>query len=176
MSDDRTETPPHAHDVSGAGDRYEALVEVLQHQESQAERDREREYEQLRRRLERAGPPLWAAGVLLLVTAWLWLLPPAFLRIDPPEPQPIEQEDASLRFAMYVQAQRIKAYREATGRYPTRLEEAGPPLPAMRYTRLNDDLYQLTGETDRLTLTYVSDLPLKDFVGPGAYVIDESNL
>lgn len=176
MSDDRTERPQHAHDISGAGDRYEALVEVLQHQESQAERDRERESEELRRRLERDGPPWWPVAVLVVVAAWLWLLPPGFLRIDPPEPQPIEQEDASLRFVMYVQAQRIKAYREETGRYPARLEDAGPPLPSMRYTRLSDDLYQLTGETDRLTLTYVSDLPLEDFVGPGAYVIDESKL
>lgn len=174
VSDDRDESLRRAHHISGAGDRYEALKEVLEHQSAQAARDRDREARELRRQQEEEGAPYWLVAVLLMMMAWLWLLPPSFLRVDPPLPQSIEQEEAALRFAMYVQAQRIKEYREETGRYPTRLEEAGPPLPAMRYDLLTDDLYQLSGVTDRMRLTYQSDLPLREFVGSGAEVIDEA--
>jgi hypothetical protein len=96
--------------------------------------------------------------------------------MDPPPPQPLAQEEAALRFTMYVQAQRIKAYQEEHGQLPGTLDEAGPPLPGMRYTVLHPDLYQLTGQTDRLTLTYRSDLPLQEFVGSGADVINEDAL
>lgn len=173
MIDDPASTSRNTHDISGTGDRYEALVEVLEHQASQSERDRALELERLRRNRERRSPrTYWVLGVLLLLTAWLWIFPPGFLRVDPPPPQPIEQEEAALRFAMYVQAQRITAHRLETGEYPARLEDAGPPLPAMRYARLAPDLYQLTAETERLRLTYRSDLPLDEFVGSGAGVLD----
>lgn len=174
MTEDPASKPRNIHDISGSGDRYEALVQVLEHQKSQSERDRALELERLRRNRERRrARPYWLLGVLLALTAWLWLLPPSFLRIDPPPPQPLEQEEAALRFAMYVQAQRIAAHRLETGEYPARLEDAGPPLPGMQYTRLAAELYQLTAETDRLKLTYRSDLPLQDFVGSGADVVDE---
>lgn len=168
MSDDATPTPRNTHDISGHGDRYQALVEVLEHQASQTARDRARELEEARRRQDRRQPPYWIAGILLLITAWLWLFPPALLRVEPAAPPPIEEEEAALRFAMYLQAQRIKAYRLETGAYPDQLGDAGPVLPGMRYALLADGLYQLTGVTDRLTLTYQSDLPLDDFVGPDA--------
>ena len=170
----KDQNPPSgdAHDISGAGDRYEALLDVLEHQRTQKEQDEAREVAERRRRQDERRRPYWLVGVLLLITAWLWLFPPSSLRVDPPEPQPIQQEEEALRFAMYVQAQRIRAFRADNGRLPDRLEEAGPPLPGMRYTVLADGLYQLTGETDRLTLTYQSDLPLEEFLGTGEDVVD----
>lgn len=176
MIDEPTPQRRDTHDISESGDRYEALVDVLEHQKSQEARSREYEERERRRRQERRRQPYWLVGVLLAITAWLWLFPPSFLRTDPPPPQPIEEEEAALRFVMYVQAQRIKAYRQETGAYPERLEEAGPPLPSMTYARLGRDLYQLTGSTDRLTLTYSSDLPLEDFIGSGADAIDGGGL
>lgn len=164
-----------AHHISGSGDRYEALLEVLEHEKTQAARSQALEEAERQRQKESRGP-YWPVAVLLVITAWLWLFPPAFLRMDPPPPQPLAQEEAALRFTMYVQAQRIKAFREANGRLPETLDEAGPPLPGMRYTVLHEDLYQLTGQTDRVTLTYRSDLPLRDFVGSGADVINEDEL
>ena len=163
------------HHISGSGDRYEALLEVLEHEKTQAARSRELE-EAERRRQKQRRVPYWPVAVLLVITVWLWLFPPGFLRLDPPPPQPIAQEEAALRFTMYVQAQRIKAFRQEQGRLPETLEEAGPPLPGMSYIVLQNDLYQLTGSTERLTLTYRSDLPLDDFLGSGADVIDEAEL
>lgn len=164
-----------SHNITGGGDRYETLLEVLEHEKAQAARDRALE-EAERQRSKKRRVPYWPVVVLLVVTAWVWLFPPAFLRFDPPPPQPVAQEEAALRFTMYVQAQRIKAFRMENDRLPGTLEEAGPPLANMRYTLLHTDLYQLTGITDRVTLTYRSDLPLSEFVGSGADVVDVSEL
>jgi hypothetical protein len=170
-----SESSGRSHHISGAGDRYEALLEVLEHEKSQAARSRALE-EAERQRAKERRPPYWPVAVLLVLTVWIWIFPPAFLRMEAPQPQPVAEEEAALRFTMYVQAQRIKAFRLENGRLPETLGEAGPPLPGMRYTVLHTDLYQLTGETDRVTLTYRSDLPLQEFVGSGADVIDETEL
>lgn len=159
--------------IAGSGDRYEALLDVLEHEKTQAARDRAREEAERQRRKKGQAGPYGLIAILLVVAAWLWLVPPAILRLDPPPPQPLEQEEAALRFTMYLQAQRIAAFREERGRLPESLVEAGPPLPNMDYTVLNTGLYQLTGATDRVTLTYRSDLPLDDFVADGFDVVEE---
>lgn len=163
-----TTAPPSSgdsHDVSDSGDRYEALLEVLEHQKAQRERDRAREAA-LRAPHRRRGTG-WLVAVLAAVAVWLWLFPPAPLRIASPPAQPAAEEEAALRFIMSLQARRLEAFRRVNGRYPSALEEAGPPLPGVGYARLHDDLYQITGTTERLTLTYRSDLPLDDFTGGG---------
>lgn len=163
------------HNIRGSGDRYEALLEVLEHEKTQAARARALE-EAERQKRKRPRGPYWLVAVLAVLAAWLWLFPPGILRLEAPPEQPVAEEEASLRFTMYLQAQRIKAFRDEQGRLPETLDEAGPPLPGMEYTRLNTDLYQLTGATDRLTLTYRSDLPLEDFLGSGAEVVDLEDL
>jgi len=174
IDEDPTLPSRNTHDISGSADRYETLVELLEHQTKQAAADRERELamEELRLVRDRTSTPYWLAGILLLVTAWLWLFPPAILRTDPPPPQPIEREESALRFAIYLQAQRLKAFHMEEGEYPTELEAAGPPLPGVQYLRLAPQLYQLTAATERLLLTYRSDLPLSEFVASGAEVLD----
>lgn len=171
-----TDTPSSgdSHDITDSGDRYEALLEVLEHQKAQLERDRAREAS-LRAPRRRRGTG-WLVGVLTAIAVWLWLVPPAPLRIEPPPPQPVAEEEEALRFIMSIQARRLEAFRRVSGRYPSSLEETGPPLPGVRYARLHDDLYQITGTTDRLTLTYRSDLPLDDFAdgGPDA-ALDSTN-
>ncbi|MFW6205947.1 MAG: hypothetical protein ACOC5I_01785 [Gemmatimonadota bacterium] len=159
------------HEISGSGDRYEALLEVLEHEESQARRSREWEAAERRKRSRRTRS-YWPLVVLLAIAAWLWIFPPGFLRIEPPPAQPVEQEEQALRLTIYLQAQRIQGFVEENGRLPDPLDEAGPPLPGMEYTVLQPGLYQLTGSTDRLALTYRSDLPLQDFVGDAAVLLD----
>jgi hypothetical protein len=173
-----TDGPPSRkqHEIAGGGDRYEALLEVLQQQKEQAEEDREREAADRHRRSERGTRGYLRVIVLVVVAAWLWIFPPPILRIEPPAPPPRAEEEASLRFAMYVQAQRIEAFRREEGHLPDHLDAAGPPLPNMRYVRLGEEIYQLNGSTERVTLTYRSDLPLRDFVGAGADVLDESRI
>ncbi|MFW5947177.1 MAG: hypothetical protein ACOCUW_01685 [Gemmatimonadota bacterium] len=158
-----------SHDITGGGDRYEALLEVLEREKTRAQEEREWE---ARTRRQQGRRPYWPLAVLLAVAAWLWLFPPAFLRIEPPPPPSIEQEEQALRLTMYLQVRRIRAFAEETGRLPETLDQAGPPLPGMEYALLQPGLYQLTGVTDRLTLTYRSDLPLRDFAGDAVDLLD----
>ena len=170
-------TPPNdpgsrrrAAPVTGGADRYEALLEVLEKQAEQAK--------------ERGGRPPEQGGssrlkigllvVLLAVTAWLWIMPPAWLVPPPPPPQPIQQEEAALRFTMYLQAQRVRAYQLEHGSLPETLAEAGQAIPGVDYVLLGPGLYELTGSTDRLRLTYRSDEPLRDWMNTGATAVDDA--
>lgn len=167
-------SPRDPDNITGGGSRYEALLEVLEQQQRQAEIDRERERRQ--RRPSDRRVPGWLAVVLGLVAVWLWVLPPPFLSVNEPAPRSPADEEAALRFAVYVQAQRIQEFRNRSGRLPESLDEVGPPLQDMDYVRLAPGLYQLTGTTGRVRVTYRSDLPLADFVGSGADVLDESRI
>lgn len=154
--------------VQGGPERYEALLEVLEQQAQRAHEGPEH------RRRRSYGPILLV--VLIGVTAWLWILPPAWLIPPAPEPQPIEAEEAALRFGMYLQAQRIKAYELRHGRLPETLGEAGEGLPGASYRVLGAGVYELTGTTDRIRLTYRSSQPLREWVGAGADVVDEAEI
>lgn len=158
--------------VPGGSDRYEALLEVLEHQAGQAEESRTAPPGY--READGARTKYVVLAGLALVSAWLWLAPPSWIGVAQPEPRPIVEEEAALRFAMYVQAQRIKAFRLGTGRLPREIEEAGPPLPGMSYRLIDAETYELHGATDRFALTYRSDHSLQEFVGPGADAIDET--
>ena len=153
----RRATPVH-----GGGDRYEALLAVLEQQADRAQQEV---------RTQR-GTAVPAAPIVLLVlfvlTVWVWVMPPAWLVPPPPAPVPVEQEEAALRFGIYLQAQRIRAFELAHGALPESLAEAGPSLPAMRYVIVEDGVYELAASTDRVRLTYRSTEPLREWVGSGA--------
>lgn len=61
-------------------------------------------------------------GVLLLTwagIAWLWIARPAWVfQPDAQPPLSAEQEEAALRFAMYLQRGRVEAYRQRHGVWP----------------------------------------------------------
>lgn len=148
------------HGVHGGGDRYEALLDVLEQQADLARRG-----DPSGRGSGRGARMLVIA--LAVITAWVWILPPRWLVPVPPPAQTVAEEDAALRFAVYVQAQRIRAYQLERGFLPESLDEAGDPLPGLRYMVLGPGLYELTASTDRQRLTYRSDEPLREWVGPG---------
>ena len=156
--------------VHGGGDRYEALLEVLEQQAERVDRDER----------PRGKGALSAQSVVLLVllllTVWVWVMPPAWLVPPPPAPAPAHEEEAALRFGMYLQAQRIRAYEMAHGTLPESLAEAGPPIPGMLYTIVGPGVYELTGSTERVQLTYRSTEPLREWVGSGADLMDSSAL
>lgn len=155
--------------VEGGADRYEALLQVLEQQAERAgDDDREARYGH--------APDRWKIAVLVALLAlsiWLWVLPPAWLIPPPPAPRPVAEEEAALRFGMYLQAQRIRAFELREGVLPVTLDEAGEPLPGMSYTLVAPGIYELTGRTERVRLTYRSDTPLREWVGPGADVLNE---
>lgn len=151
--------------VQGGADRYEALLEVLEQQAARVP--------------DEDGPPPGRRGrsvavaVLAVITAWLWLMPPTWLVPPAPPPRPLAEEEAALRFTMYLQAQRIRVYELEHGELPATLTDAGEPAEGLSYDVLAPGLYELVGTTDRLRLTYRSDEPLRDWATGGAPLVDE---
>lgn len=169
MSEDSTRPPGQKADPDGprheygGTDRYEALLEVM-----------EQEVEKVRGEgalgaVSRTEGKIRLVVVTLLIAAlglvqWKgdeWLGPEP---IPPPSAMELEQ---SLRAAMYLQAQRIKAFSMQNGRLPDTLDEAGQPMPGMQYAKLGNGTYQLMGENRGVSLTYRSDQPAAQLLGAG---------
>lgn len=151
----------------GGTDRYEALLDVM---EQEAEKVRSEGV------LGAASPRegrIRLVVLTLLVTAFglvQWKGSDWFGPEPIPAPTTMELEQ-SLRAAMYLQAQRIAAFNNRTGRLPDTLDEAGEPLPGVQYAKLGEDVYRLTGENRGVTLTYNSDQPPSALLGNAASLL-----
>lgn len=161
-----------ASEVRGSADRYETLLEVLEAQAARSESE------------DRTSRPSGAGGgaprlklaallVLIAVTVWLWVLPPPWLIAPAPAGPSAAEQEAGLRFGVYLQAQRIRVYELEHGVLPRTLDAAGPTIPGLTYELVGEGVYELTGETDRVRVTYRSDEPLREWVDSGADVLDE---
>ncbi len=143
--------PPDRDSISEEKDRLRALDDVLR---DQALREvlRDGAY-----RRPRASPHARVAATILAMTAFAaWVVPVPGLRPDIPFPIPPADEQSGLRFATYVQAQQIEAFRQTRGRLPDVLQETGEPLPGMTYELLDARTYRLGGATERSTVSWVS--------------------
>ena len=173
MSDSIDPNPvpePSDVEVSQADERDAALAAVIREQAHKAEMDaRARKI-----RIRRQGIGLRHLTLVLAtaLSVWIWIWPPGFLRITPPGPPPVEEEEATLRLVMYFQAQKIEQYLLDTGSVPLALDDAGPAFRGMEYVRLTNSDYRILGRTGRVTLSYSSVEPLDTFVGAGATVLN----
>jgi hypothetical protein len=112
--------------------------------------------------------------LLLGVSGYLWLSPPAWIRPQPiPVPPPAVRE-AGKRFSMILQAQRIEHFRLLKGRLPTTLAEAGEPIEGIDYAVLTGATYSLQSARDP-ALRYVSTDSLNKFVGGSIEVLGNPN-
>ncbi|MEP7325834.1 MAG: hypothetical protein ABI836_07800 [Gemmatimonadota bacterium] len=113
-----------------------------------------------RRRFRRAA----FLGLALGITAYLSLMPPAWLKPTPVPPPTPAVRSASDHFAIYLQAQRIETFRNSRGRLPSTIEEAGEPIPGIRYQPYSDGSYALASNRDS-TIRYSSHDSLGTFLG-----------
>jgi hypothetical protein len=122
------------------------------------------------------GPLAWIGLlVLTLLSAYLWLAPPAFL--DAPIPEPPESLlEAGIRMEMAFQALKVERFLQREGRLPNSLAEAGGPFSSVSYHRLDSDRYQLSLPGLEGRVTYSSVDPMEDFLGNSAAVIREGGL
>lgn len=148
------EPEPHER-VSEERERARALAEVLRDQAERAEAVRQAEMRAATRTRLRRGilVAVWAA------VAWIWLGNPAWTRIQPPSPPPLAEDVQALRVNLFLQTQQVEAFREARGRLPWVLQEAGPPLPGMEYRRQDSRSYEIHARSRRVELTWASDRP-----------------
>jgi hypothetical protein len=146
---------------SSASERNKLIAEFEASRRSEAERHSTEEARATRRKRVTRLTALGAALAIALVLAFrppAWILPPPV-----PTPTPAERE-ASIRFAMYLQAQQIEHFRATRGRLPSQSGEAGPPLPGVQYIVLGGASYQLRSTTDS-TIRYNSTDSLLAFLG-----------
>lgn len=146
---------------SSASERKKLIEEYEQSKRAEIElRSLEQGQAARRKRVTR----LSILGVTLAVALILAFRPPAWILPAPvPTPTPAERE-ASIRFAMYLQAQQVEHFRATRGRIPSRLEEAGQPVPGIRFTTLSGTTYELRSTTDS-TIRYTSTDSLHAFLG-----------
>lgn len=163
MSRDRsTSRSSESRPPPGGRERYDVLQEFLEQHAEAAE-----QYAR-----ERLAPAPTGRGrvvalvVLVAVFTVVWWKGDAWLGPTVPPKPTVTQLDAGLRTGLYLQAQRIKAYQLRTGHLPDRLDEAGPPLPGIRYEKIDKDTYRISGQNGGVTLGYRSDEPLSELLGP----------
>ena len=103
--------------------------------------------------------------VLVAVGAWVGLARPSWIFERGAPAEPVSMQEASLRLAMAMQFQRIERFRSQSGRLPTTIDEAGPPMPGVRYQARHPDGFTLTGTNGVVTLTLQSTESVSAFVG-----------
>lgn len=150
MSSDDKVRPYHA-PASSAQETADAVKAVLDHtaQKEKAQREKPAPKKQPKWML-----PLGAnLGVLAL---YLLIAPPSFIVLDPIEAPAAQEQVRGLQMAMFMQAQRIEAYRIENGELPARLEDAGSPTPGVEYRLVGSGTYQLVGVAADEALVYDS--------------------
>ena len=108
--------------------------------------------------------------ILALFSIWLWVFPPEVLIPEVPI-IPLAHLEAGIRMEMIVQRARIIGYRMEHGRLPTSLEEAGERSTSVEYTRLGDDVFQLSGTNGDFTLRYNSTQPEEELLGDSKAIV-----
>ncbi len=156
-------------EMSEEQDRARALAAVLRDQSERAEAAQQAEARRLRHTRVRRG---------VLVAAWVgmayvWIGSPSWLNVSPPRQPTLTEETRALRVDMFLQSQKIEAYKKERGRLPYVLPEAGPPFPGIRYHRKDNRFYELLGHSDRVRLEYDSENSPLAFVGSAANVLDD---
>ena len=162
MSSEDKVRPFHSKSEGSGQEAADAVAAVLK---AAAEHDKA-----AREKQEARKQPRWMlpVGINLVVFAlYLLIAPPSWrgwVTVHPIEAPPAQQQMDGLRVAMYLQAQRIEAYRQKHGALPTSLEDAGSATPGVEYHRQGGS-YQLVGTSGQAALVYDSSESLADFGG-----------
>jgi hypothetical protein len=160
MSSDDQVRPFHAKDEARGQETADAVAAVLKHA---AERDKAG-----REKTPTRPPPRWLLplGIQLSVIAlYLLALPPKWVTVNPIEGPDATVAVEQLRFAMYLQAQRVDDYRLRTGKLPETLSDAGSAIEGVEYLRRGINSYQLVATVGEEALVYDSNEPAAEFAG-----------
>ena len=112
------------------------------------------------------------AIVLLAVLGWgglgyIWVGKPAGLfPVDPALSRPPAEQEATLRFGMYLERERVHDYFDKHRRLPASLGDAGPVETGVEYAITGDSAFVLTGTMAGLTLQLSSSDAVQAFLEP----------
>jgi hypothetical protein len=102
--------------------------------------------------------------VVALANAYVWTDRPEWLVGNVSQLDTAAEREGVLRFRMYVQGQRIEAYRRETGVLPDGLDLTGAPFEGMRYQRTGPASWELMGELEDVRLLLRSSQSMSDFL------------
>jgi hypothetical protein len=131
------------------------------------------------RRRPGAATPTQRPTILFLVLiwaviAWIWSTKPAFLfGATPVIVRPPEVEEASLRFALYLERGRLDRHVRQTGSVPATLDAAGPVEEGVSMVRTSDG-YELLGNRGGVNLRMSSAMNADSFLGESLDVLRRS--
>jgi hypothetical protein len=146
---------------STSAERKKLVEEYQQAKKTEAERlTTEQRFELVRKRRRQ----VIILSVLLAITGFISFSPPAWLFPQPAPGPSVQHTEASIRFAIYLQAQQVERFRNANGRLPGTLAETGQPLPDINYSIMPGNTYELSS-TANTAIRYSSTGSLNQFLG-----------
>ena len=146
---------------STASESKKLVEQYEQSKRSEAERQSAEQVQAVRRK---RTTRLTALSIVLVIALVMAFKPPAWI-LPPPQPTPTAAErEASIRFALYLQAQQIEHFRTTRGRLPSQSSEAGQPSPGVQYIAVSGTAYQLRSTADS-SIRYTSTDSLNAFLG-----------
>ena len=169
IDDAPTRSDDFRREVSDVSERTQAVSAFLRDQTERQERALERAA-----RLRRISTARRiAVSATWIGIAYIWMGTPGWLTVEPPPVPTVAEESNALRFNLFLQSQRVEAYRTERGRLPYVLDEAGPRFRGMEYRRRDNRQYQITGRSNRVELRYYSRQSPLAFVGEAASLAED---
>ncbi len=113
------------------------------------------------------GPLLRAvnAALAIAIVLWLFLAPPDWLPRSVHDDRTVEQRELGLRLVLAAEAERVTSYREAEGKLPASLADAGGDMRSVRFVALDATRFTLSASDGPATVTYESTQPLGALLG-----------
>ena len=109
--------------------------------------------------------------VLMAASAYSWVARPEFIWGPKAEPLPAVEEEAGYRMAMFFVAQRVEAFRQAQGLYPSALAAIGEDIPGVTYTIVSDGVFELSTNLNGKRIVFRSDQSADEFLGNSTNII-----
>lgn len=108
---------------------------------------------------------------LLAFSIYSWVARPAFIWGQPVEPLPAVEQEAGMRFSMFLMAMRVEAYRESEGLYPASLASLGESLAGATYAMVSDTAFELRAMVNGREIVFRSDARADVFLGNSTAII-----
>lgn len=107
---------------------------------------------------------------LLGASAYSWIARPAAIWGQGVTETPA-REEANIRFAMYLVAERLESYRQAEGTYPTSLAAIGQTDSLASYQVTSDSTFELRSRAAGREIVFRSTEPVEVFLGNSMAIV-----